>query len=45
VVGVLARGILARRAPVGLCTPREAQNPASLLDAIEKRGVRVSSGG
>jgi hypothetical protein len=44
VIGVLARAILARRAPVGLCTPREAQNPAALLDAIEKRGVRVSSG-
>ncbi len=42
VVGVLARAILARRAPVGLSTPREAQNPAALLDAIQKRGVCVS---
>ncbi len=41
VVGALARAGLARRLPVGLSTPREAQNPAALLDAIEKRGIRV----
>lgn len=43
VVGALARAILGRRAPVGLTTPREAQNPAALLDAIQKRGVCVSA--
>ncbi len=42
--GTLARAILARRTALGLTTPRETLSPAALLAALEKRGLRVSSG-
>lgn len=41
VLGALVRAVLARRAPAGLSTPRDAVNPSVLLDALEKRRVRV----
>ena len=40
--GVLARAILADRVPAGLQTPRDAMNPGLQLDALAKRGVRVT---
>lgn len=35
------RGILARSVPAGLLFPYEAMSPATLLELLEKRGVRV----
>jgi hypothetical protein len=41
-LGTLVRGALAGRIPAGLCAPREALNPVAHLDALEKRGLRVT---
>jgi len=42
-IGILVRGLLARRIPAGVTTPREALNPSALLDGLQKRGVEVAS--
>lgn len=39
--GVLVRAILAGGVPAGVLEPREVLNPASFLDALAKRAVRV----
>jgi hypothetical protein len=43
VVGVLVRAILAGKTPAGLGPAHDALNPASFLDAFEKRGLRVTT--
>jgi NAD(P)-dependent dehydrogenase (short-subunit alcohol dehydrogenase family) len=42
-LGVLVGALLAGRIPGGLWTPREALNPHSALDAMAKRGLRVTT--
>lgn len=44
VVGVLVRAVLQGRMQAGIFAPHDAINPMVLLDAIEKRGVRVRLG-
>ncbi len=42
-LGALARAVLAGSVPAGTLLPREALNPGTFLDALAKRGVRVST--
>ena len=41
-IGVLARSLLAGRAPAGLLRPSEVLNPTLMLRSLETRGLQLS---